>query len=362
MRRHILLLAVPLVGLLHASCTNSSRGFQHGDDAQFGSDAAVHDAAAETSGCSGSSTTIERVPVVMEFLIDESDSMHSVNKWRAARAALLATLADMRATADPATFLGVILYPKDDRVPPQSLVDDAHYEALVEAVDVNASGASTPTGHFLQIAYGIVERFEPPANAGLVLNETKRVVVLVSDGAPNDGRDRCERLVEENFAKGPPIGPIRTFSVGIGPFPKVSTEFDPAFMGKVAQKGGTAPDGCDPLSDDPSLLCHYQITPGEDVEATRQALVDAINEIRALSASCEFSFTTTPFTDLGNVTISVTDRNGITTPIPKDDANGWSFDDPRKPSKVILRGRSCSVTTGTPSGRINIVIGCRTPN
>lgn len=294
MRRRLFFAAALLIaaaGRILVSCSSDANQFSTDGEQQFavdaGSDASEVDGTSP-KGCSASSTTIERIPVVMEFLVDESTSMNADGRWRAAREALLATLADMKSTAEPATFIGVLLYPKNDSVTPKSLLDDAHYEELIRAVDVGyPSGAGTPTAYFLKVAYDIVERFEAPANAGLVMDETKRIVILVSDGVPSDGRDKCEQLVEESFAKAPPGGPIRTFSVGIGPFPKKDTSYDPVFMGEVARKGGTAPAGCDPLSADPSRTCHYQITPGTDVEQMRQSLVDAIDEIRALAASCE---------------------------------------------------------------------------
>ncbi|MBN9160614.1 MAG: hypothetical protein BGO98_18625 [Myxococcales bacterium 68-20] len=59
--------------------------------------------------------------------------------------------------------------------------------------------------------------------------------------------------------------------------------------------------------------------------------------------------------------LSITDRNVNELPIPNEDENGWSFDDPQALTKVILRGTACSATTGAPSGRVDVVIGCRIP-
>jgi len=98
------------------------------------------------------------------------------------------------------------------------------------------------------------------------------------------------------------------------------------------------------------------------VNVTKQALIDAINKIRALSATCEFSFTVTASTDLEKVEVVITDKDGNKTEIPKDPENGWSFDDPNSPTKVILRGDACSASNGTVSGRVDVVIGCRFAN
>ncbi len=367
MRRSMIVLA-PLAigaGLLHASCSDGRDGFQGPTTKVFTQpDASSDDEAGsvEPKGCSASTTKIERVPVVLEFLVDESASMKSSGKWSAARQALLATFADMQKTAEPATFVGVYLYPKNASVRPQTLLDAAHYDRLVKAVDYGPpTGSDTPTATALTKAYDIVETFTPPSDEGLSTAETKRYVVLFSDGRPTEGLDRCESLVARALSTAPPKGPVRTFAVGIGGFPERDGDYDPAFMGRLAQKGGTAPAGCDPDSNDLSSVCHFQITPGE-VDATKKALIDALSKIRALSASCEFTFTTNPFTDLANVTVTMADRNGNEISIPKDDANGWSFDDPEHPTKVVLHGTACSGTTGAPSGRVDVVIGCRTPN
>jgi von Willebrand factor type A domain len=365
MRRSVLVLA-PLAlgaGLLHASCSPDRSGFESAPDRVFTeADASVEAGTTEPQGCSASTTQIERVPVVLEFLVDESTSMNKNGKWTAAREALLATFADMQKTAEPATFVGVYLYPKNDKVKPQTLLDAAHYDRLVDAVNYGPStGVDTPTASALASAYDIVEQFTPPSNVGLATNATKRFVVLFSDGRPSDGYDKCESLVAKKLDAQPPKSPIRTFSVGIGLFPSTDGDYDPAFMGRIAQRGGTAPAGCDPNSTDLASVCHFQITPGEG-NATRQELLDAFDTIRALTASCEFSFSTNPFTDLNNVTVTITDRNGNETTIPKDEVNGWSFDDPQNPTKVVLHGNACSVSTGSPSGRVDVVIGCRMPN
>ncbi len=364
MRRSMVLLA-PFglgAGLLLAACSADRDGFRSQPDIAFSEvDASAEVETHEPQGCSASTTQIVRVPVVLEFLVDVSGSMIHDSKWRATREALLTTFADIRKTADPATFVGVYLYPKEDKIRPQTLLDAVHYDRLVGAVESTSPAGLTPTASALKSAYDIVERLTLPSNAGLATDATKRFVVLFSDGRPTDGYDRCESLAGTMRDAQPPKSPIQTFSVGIGPFPSLDGDYDPAFMGRMAQRGGTAPAGCDPNSTDLASVCHFQITPGE-VSATKQALLDAFDKIRALSASCEFSFTTNPFTDLNNVTVSIADRNGNATSIPKDDDNGWSFDDPQTPTKIVLHGNACSVTTGAPSGRVDVVIGCRTPN
>jgi hypothetical protein len=210
-----------------------------------------------------------------------------------------------------------------------------------------------------------VETFKPPPSSGLVPDQMHRIVVLISDGAPNGadtGMTACETLAEQKFAAQPPDGPILTFAVGIGDLASSSDFKYLSFMGRVAQKGGTAPLDCSAATSDPAGVCHLQVTPGQGAAATKQAFLDAINKVRALSTSCEFTFTTNDTTDLNNVTVEITDKDGNKSEVPKDDENGWSFDDPSQPSKVVLHGAACSASTGTVSGRVDVVIGCKVAN
>src|SRR5690606_32950547 len=136
------------------------------------------DAGAGQDGCSEAKTEISRIPVVIQFVIDESTSMNP-DKWVAARDALLAGFEDMQKTADPATFVGAYLYPKNTSVQPNSLTDANHYNNLVNLVNVpKGTGGSTPTLAALQTNYQIVETFTPPVSTGLVKDEMRRVVVL----------------------------------------------------------------------------------------------------------------------------------------------------------------------------------------
>jgi hypothetical protein len=317
---------------------------------------------AGSNACAETKVQISRTPVVIEFVVDESTSMNTGDKWEAARDALLAAFADMQTTADPSTFVGVYLYPKNDEVDPGTLADPAHYDDLVDAVNhPSATGSSTPTEDALKTAYEIVEDFVPPVNSGLTADKMDRFVILFSDGVPNGGeggKTACENLAESKFEAQPPKGPILTFSVGIGPFPSTSG-YDAAFMGRLAQKGGTAPQGCDPLSTDPSSVCHFQITPGDDPFFTKQALLDAITKIRELTVSCEFAFTATEGANLNDVKVEITTANGTKVAIPKDTANGWSFDDPQAPKKVILNGEACDASTATVTGQLDVTIGCK---
>jgi hypothetical protein len=283
--------------------------------------------------------------------------MKHEGKWAAASDALRAAFDDMYAVADPATFVVLYLYPKNKKINPKPLTVAGQHEALYEAI-VEPEGSTTPTDEALQTVYTLVEGFNPPRDSGMIGEGMKKVVVLVSDGVPSGGEPKkqiCEDLASDRHEDG-----IITFSVGIGPFPAPDTGYDPKFMSRMAQAGGTAPAGCDPESTDPMGVCHFQITPEADVEETKAALIAALNTIRQLAASCEFEFKPNADTDLGKVSVIITDKDGNRVKIPRDPVNGWAFDDPNKPKKILLRGDACAASGGTISGRIDVVAGCTT--
>ena len=380
MRKSLLLLA-PLAlaaALPVAACGSENRPAFTAEDPDSGGQSSgfvpVDSGAKETGqGCSESKTEILRVPVVIEFAVDDSGSMDGTganDKWGAARDALMAVFADMEKTADPALFVGLMRWSTNvgNKVAPGPLTTASHATALNGVINTPkacppCSGGGTSMLNGMTAAYAELEGFTPPK--GFVVDQTKRVLVLVSDRGPRESEKiHCENLADTKFTMAPPKGPIPTFTVGIGPFPTTSTgTYDPAFMSRIAQKGGTAKADCSPNAGVPEGLCHFQVTPGGADSATaRAALIDAVNKIRVLSASCEFSFTTNANTDLSNVKVELTDKDGNKVPIPKDDENGWSFDDPDNPSKVILKGDACSTSSGTVSGRVDVVIGCRAAN
>ena len=371
MRKSLLVFApLALVGMLHVACSAKERAefapetAPTADGGGFANFEPV-DASTDARGCSESNAAIERVPVVIEFAVDDSGSMDSGGKWDAARDALLAAFDDMKNTGDPAMFVGLLRWSSNvgEEVDPGALVDPKHYDDLLDAIDTPkacppCNGGGTVMAKGLNAAYKAVETFKPPA--GFVQDKMNRAVVVVSDGTPTD-KATCEPLVESKYTAPPPDGPILTFSVGIGPFPTTSTgTYDPAFMSRIAQRGGTAPIDCSPDSAVAAGLCHFQInTNDSDYTAMKQALIDAINKIRAASATCEFAFTKGENASLSDVKVEITDADGNKTEVPKDPDNGWSFNDPDNPTSIVLKGDACAASNATVSGRVDVVLGCQ---
>lgn len=369
MRKSFYLAPLLAAGLVFACSSSSNRsGFAQQVDPTEKADsgptgprfqAGEGQEANEDGGCSSSQTQIARTPVVIEFVVDQSGSMMG-EKWTAAQESLLAAFEDMKKNADPATFVGLELYSTaiGKKVAPGPLTTDKQYDKLTDTVSNATATGGTGTEAALEYAYDVVENFKPPASAGLDTSNIKRIVILMSDGVPDTPQAGIEQLAADKFAMTPPEGPVLTFSVGIGPFP-TGSGYDPKFMSRIAQSGGTAPAGCDPEATDENAVCHFQVTPGGDVQVTKQKLIDAINKIRALSASCEFSFKVTGDADLKNISVTMTAADGTVVKIPKDPDNGWTFDDADAPTKVLLHGDACSTSNGTVSGRVDVTLGCK---
>jgi hypothetical protein len=198
----------------------------------------------------------------------------------------------------------------------------------------------------------------------------KKVVVLMTDGVPNGGtseQNQCITATQTEFTKTPPAGPITTFAVGIGKYmPLQTSNYDPAFMGKLAVAGGAPNPGCDPANvTDPMKMCHFQITPGTGTaQQLEMQFKAAIDKIRGLVASCDFALEKPDGgggqIDPGKVNVVYDDGMGHQTVIPQDPNNGWTYDNPQNPTKVSLHGMACDEVKMSTKGSVQIVLGCKT--
>lgn len=214
--------------------------------------------------------------LIIELVVDESASM-SGDKWIAQRDSLLKIFADLKNAHDSKVAVGVELFSDEPNatVAPHAL-DQQQYDRLVAAVDKpSPKGTGTATQKAMEAAYDQVDRSAATAAPG-----ARKVVVLLTDGVPLGGQAEQSNVIslaEDAFAS---ASPTVTFAVGIGNFP-ADSGYDPAFVGRVAVAGGTAPAGCDPASTDVANVCHFQITPGSGLAATKQSLVTALKKISA---------------------------------------------------------------------------------
>ncbi|MBK6692404.1 MAG: VWA domain-containing protein [Myxococcales bacterium] len=331
------------------------------------------------AACATASAATSTDPVVLEFVLDGSGSMDSDNKWTAAVQALNAVFDDILAKNDPNVVVGMIVYedqndttngsgpyPGSNDVYPQ-VVTASHHKKLVDRINLTNASGGTPTFLALSGGYSVLLNYKevpPAAPADL----SRKVVILMSDGVPNGGsteQAQCVTAAKDSLSIPAPKGPIKTFSVGIGPFPGSAFSYDPKFMGDVAVAGGTrASPQCNPAATNIANVCHFQVTPnGKPINQLKQEFINAINRIRGLAVGCEFNIVLNEEAGASSINpdqINVvwTDGNGDQNLIPQDDVDGWSYDDPSNPTKVILNGQSCGDVSSDLGANVQIVIGC----
>ncbi len=312
------------------------------------------------NSCAISEPGVTKAPAYIYIVLDGSGSMIG-DKWDAAVEALDAVFGDMNAQADPTLAVGMMVFEDDlatgkypgpkDILP--GFVDQTQYLLLRNRIDKSGASGGTPTYAALTGAYTVMKSYQP---SGVTPPNGNRVVVLMSDGEPTDDAAGCIKIAKSNLISDPPI---KTFSVGIGPFPSGSG-YDPEFMGNIALAGGTpATPTCKADATNLADICHFQITPGGDVQKLKADFIEALNKIRGLSTGCEFVLEETGSLDPAQTTVIFTDGNGKSRCVEKDDGDGWSFDDPDAPTKIILNGQSCGDATADEESKVKVIVGCK---
>ena len=343
------------------------------------------------NSCATASAEARRLPVYMQFIIDGSGSMDGsdgVNyiagerepdplspgrdtgkKWIAVRGALQAFFDDLAAKPDPSFAVGMYLFSSTALKPatavdvPIKFVDAAQAAALKGrlAPPVFPNGG-TPLGSSIDGQLGILKAYTPSAP---VQTGGKYVLVAMTDGIPTDSKAGCLASIATAKTGTPPVA---TFAVGVGnEDANPATVYDEAFMKDLAQSGGTAVPGCNASwgnADKTGKPCHFQITPGtKTATQIRADFLAAINAIRDAVASCEFPLTKPAGAgeiDPANVNVVMTSGGGVDKTLPLNPTDGWSYDDPTNPSKVLLHGKACDALKADPAAKIKIVIGCKT--
>lgn len=313
--------------------------------------------------CAKGSAGTRKVPVVLEIVLDGSGSM-SGDKWTAATGALTAVFDQLQ--NEPQTELAVGLirfgdsgtYPKPADVYPDSIGNATQNRNLKARLAGSPTGG-TPLQAALQGGYDVLENFKPiPGSQFSVLH--KKVVVAVSDGEPTDGTPQSIlSLVKAKLQLADPRGPIQTFSVGIGS--PTTSGYDAAFMAQLAVSGGTEAPNCNPLSESGPDICHFQIDPKSSVQQMQAEFIAALNRIRDVAASCELSLESDDLrADPGSVNVKIVYPDGKEEVIKQDASNGWTYDDPANPTKVILNGTSCDTASKRKDVKVEVILGCKT--
>ncbi|MBS2016304.1 MAG: VWA domain-containing protein [Deltaproteobacteria bacterium] len=355
------------------------------DDPPFVPGSSTGGPIADDAKCAGAFVTLARAPLYMLFIVDGSGSMMDPLvpggptglKWAAARDALVSFFGAMGAQKDYTFAAGLFLFDGTKGVPDFTQVDvpihyvDATQRSLLEKRIVNATPqGGTPLKRALEGQIPFIESFVPSAP---LASGGKRVVVVISDGVPDGGADvqpivqqQCIDLVDA-ARKGPAA--VTTFAVGVGDPSSSTSTYDEVFVGKLATAGGAARAGCTPGWSEASPAgqtpCHFQVTPGTKTAAQiKDELLGALDAIRGAAQGCELALVqpdgSPGVPDPSKVNVVFTDANGNESAVAKDASNGWSYDDPSRPTKVVFNGEACRRLQSVSNGKVKVELGCAT--
>ncbi len=292
-------------------------------------------------------------PANLFIMLDKSSSMAGT-KWNGAKAGLATFLKDPQSAG---LRVAINFFPR----PPDSTpsCDQAAYktpkvafgelptnaDAILKAVD-----AETPDGFNTPIY---------PALGGAILGALDQVkgkagergaVLLVTDGEPQGPAPTCGGLNPEDpkvladlAATGVKFSPsILTFVVGL---PGVN----PTTVNTIAAAGGT----------DKAILV-------TDPTAVEKQFADALAAVRGKALPCEYALPTKVAKgeiSFGLVNVVWTRASGATVTLfqTKDcSTGGWYYDNPDKPTKIILCPSTCAEIKADLKAKIQILLGCKT--
>jgi hypothetical protein len=332
------------------------------------------------AGCATATAKATKTPVYMVFILDGSGSMSEDNKWPAATQALEAIFADMKTQADTGVGVGLIVfsdtkdktnasgpYPEPGIDVPINFVGAAQQSALDTRLGGQPS-RGTPTGTALKGGYGELETYVPltPLPPG-----GQKVLVLITDGVPTDNcaqnggsytSNACVVEAAAELAKASPAGPILSFVVGVGVYPSTdTTNFDPSFLGNLANAGGSGPKGCNPNENAAGAtdLCYFEVDPTAGSQAaTEMAFENAINAIRGQVVSCTFPLNVNP--EAGTLDPTKVNVTVDGTTVPQSATDGWSYNSPTDPTAIVFNGAACTSLKSDAMANVQIVLGCAT--
>jgi hypothetical protein len=318
---------------------SSSGGlFQGGDDGGGG----------DASGCDSVSKTAQKVPLDMVIGLDTSFSMVFDDKWTNVSAALKSFVTNP-SYADLGIGLQFFPIRKQCSVPDyETLAVDLAPEAQVsgpigQALDAQQMAGGTPTVPLLQGLVAYLVAHPNPAR--------KPVILLATDGVPDD---TCVSPVDgetpNTLANAISIAAaayagtpsISTFVVGVGS--------DLAALDGIAQAGGTG-----------------SATLVDTGTNAQQQFLAALDAARKSAIPCDFAIPADSDivpaeTNVQYVPAGATAQDfvfvGDSTSCSKAPTNGWYFDDPAHPTKVILCDAACDMVKADDRGQVNVVFGC----
>ncbi len=309
-----------------------------------GSGASGGSSLVDGSACAAETQTANLVPLDLYIMLDKSGSMLTSGGWDPVVTALNAFVGD---SASKDLGVGLQYFPgspecvsgtyENPAVPIAALPGNA--TPISTSLTNAAPGGQTPTLPALQGAMDQMTAWllQNPTHAG--------VVVLATDGIPNDCASTVDKVAQVALSGASDNPKILTFVIGVGS--------NLTALNQIAQAGGT---GNAFLVD----------TAGN----VTQQFIDALNAIRGGAIACEYLIPTPEggTIDFGKVNVQYTPGTGDKEFFPKVEnkaacppsGDGWYYDNPANPTKVILCQSTCDKIEADGQAEIGVAFGCTT--
>jgi hypothetical protein len=299
--------------------------------------------------CAGTSSAAQLIPVDMYVMLDKSGSMGSIDGGSASKWVNVTTALKQFAQSASATGIGMGLqyFPLGNEcaVTSYSTPDvgigtlPGNAAAIVASLAGHNPGGGTPT---LPAEQGAVEYTQTWAKAHPT---HKVIVVLATDGQPND----CSSTVANvgNAAKAGVTGtpPILTYVIGVGS----ST----GNLDAIAAAGGTGKAIVVNTGDPASFLAAMQ--------AIQKSQVGCEYLIPAPSGGQMIDYTKVNVVYTPNGNGMPQTILGVASAAACDPAKGgWYYNDPKMPTKIELCPATCTPVQKDSMAKIDVELGCDT--
>jgi Mg-chelatase subunit ChlD len=308
-------------------------------------DASTGDGAlTDANACAAESQKAELVPLDLYIMLDRSGSMQG-SKWSSVTSAIDTFVKD---TASIGLGVGLDFFPDTPEC------SSSTYSTPSVPIGVLPNNATNISGALVSVASPYGGTPTVPAMQGAVdytsnwsfQNPTHVVViVLATDGVPNDCSSSVGGVatLAQNAANQNPA--ILTFVIGVG---SALTN-----LNQIAAAGGTK-----------------QAFIVDTSQNVTQQFIDALNAIRGAVVACEYVIPTPEagVIDPDKVNVQYTPGSGGTPVIwPKvadinacpPTGDGWYYDNPTSPTKVILCPNTCTQVKQDSNAEVSVLFGCK---
>jgi hypothetical protein len=296
--------------------------------------------------CATETVAAQAKPVYLVFLFDESGSMNFEGKWPAAKAASRAFFESPDSAGVSASMSFFPFFPPSS--PNDYSCDAADYQTPAlpmsslpnqgfgGALDGQTPNGATPT----YVALNGAINYAQSVRAGQGQDGTT-AIVLVTDGLPDS--ECAGNSIEEVNALAASVAKqgLLTYVIGVG---KQLTR-----LHEIATNGGTN---------------NAFIVDTQNPDQIQHDLLAAMTSIR-FQLACDYGLPAPPpgqdfDRDLVNVQYKVDGKtNTFVNSQSCADPNGWRYDNPSDPKRILLCGSSCQAVKAKP-GEVDILFGCQT--